>query len=141
VLNAPNQALLPGLPLTTARMGIVGVCTACAGGPDILRAMSEVWYMVTATLPDEDTRDRYVEWLGEGHLDQVIRGGATTARLVRVDEPSAPLEVASVYTFASREAFDLYVRNHAPRLRAEGLARFGPETGVAFRRQVGTILT
>ena len=97
--------------------------------------------MVTATLPDEDTRDRYLEWIQADHLVQVIRGGATTARLVRVDEPAAPLEVASMYTFPSRAAFDLYVRDHAPRLRAEGLSRFGPESRVTFRRQVGTILT
>jgi Domain of unknown function (DUF4286) len=103
--------------------------------------MNEVWYMVTATLPDEDTRDAYVEWLRAGHLEQVIRGGASGARLVRIDEPARPLEVASVYTFPDRAAFDTYVRDHAPRLRAEGLSKFGPGSGVTFRRQVGTILT
>jgi len=118
-----------------------GGCTACAGGPDILRGMEQVWYMVTATLPDEDTRDAYLEWIRGGHLDHVIRGGASTASLVRIDEPAGPLEVSAVYTFPSRGAFDLYVRDHAPRLRAAGLAQFGPPNGVTFRRQVGTILT
>jgi hypothetical protein len=122
-------------------MGDREACTACAGGPDILRAMNEVWYMVTATLPDEDTRDAYVEWLRDGHLDQVIRGGASSATLVRLDEPARPLEVASMYTFPNRSAFDTYARDHAPRLRAEGLSKFGPASGVTFRRQVGTILT
>jgi len=103
--------------------------------------MSEVWYMVRATLPDEDTRDAYLKWIQGGHLDQVIRGGASTARLVRVDEPPQPLDVLAMYTFPSRGAFDLYLRDHAPRLRAEGLERFGPQNGVSFRRQVGTILT
>lgn len=116
-------------------------CTACAGRPDMLRLMDEVWYMVTATLPDEDTRGAYLAWLQDGHLDQVRQAGAGTAMLVRVDEPARPLEVSTVYTFPSRVAFDAYVRDHAPRLRAEGLHRFGPGSGVTFRRQVGTILT
>jgi hypothetical protein len=103
--------------------------------------MKEVWYMVTATLPDEDTRDAYLEWIQGGHLDQVMRGGAATARLVQIDEPSRPLEVSAMYTFPSRADFDAYIRDHAPRLRAEGLSKFGPTSGVTFRRQVGTILT
>jgi hypothetical protein len=114
---------------------------ACAGGPDILTLMSGVWYMVTATLPDEDTRASYLAWLARGHLDQVKAGGASTAHLVTVDEPAQPLEVCTVYTFPTRAAFDCYLRDHAPRLRAEGLGRFGPSTGVTFRRQIGTILT
>ena len=91
-------------------------------------------------MPDEHTRTAYLEWIQSGHLDQVRRGGATTATLVKVLEPASPLEVASIYTFASREAFDVYLRDHAPRLRSEGVARFGPQSGVTFRRQVGTIL-
>jgi hypothetical protein len=87
--------------------------------------MAEVWYMVTAALPDEDTRAAYVAWIGGGHLDQVLAGGASSARLVRVDDPGAGLEVSSVYTFPSREAFEVYLREHAPRLRAEGLEKFG----------------
>lgn len=92
-------------------------------------------------MPDEDTRDAYLEWIQGGHLDQVIQGGAGSARLVQIDEPERPLEVSAVYTFPGRAAFDAYIREHAPRLRAEGLSRFGPTSGVTFRRQVGTILT
>jgi len=102
--------------------------------------MPATWYMVTASLPDEDTRRAYLEWLQDGHLDQVKQGGANSAMLVKVTDPAAPLEVASIYTFPSREAFDGYLRDHAPRLRSEGLARFGPQSGVTFRRQIGTIL-
>ena len=43
------------------------------------------------------------------------------------------------YTFASREAFAAYERDHAPRLRAEGLALFGPDKGVSYRRTLGTV--
>ena len=98
-------------------------------------------YMVTAVLPDEDTRKAYVTWMQSGHLDhRSSREGPDSAKLVAVDDPAQPLEVCSIYTFLSREAFDVYLRDHAPRLRAEGLSRFGPQTGVKFRRQVGTIL-
>jgi hypothetical protein len=96
--------------------------------------------MVTAVLPDEDTRKAYVAWMQGGHLAQVVQAGAISAQLVAVDDPARPLEVCSIYTFPSRESFDVYLRDHAPRLRADGLSRFGAQTGVKFRRQVGTIL-
>jgi hypothetical protein len=59
---------------------------------------------------------------------------------VNISEPASPLEVCSIYTFPTRELFNGYIRDYAPRLRSEGLARFGPQSGVSFRRQVGTIL-
>ena len=97
--------------------------------------------MFSRVAMDAPGRKTLLEWIQSGHLDQVRKGGATTAMLVNVTEPAAPLEVASIYTFPSREAFDVYLRDHAPRLRSEGLRRFGPGSGVRFRRQVGTILT
>jgi hypothetical protein len=99
-----------------------------------------VWYAVTATFPDEDIKARYIAWITQGHLEEVRRGGAVSARLVAITEPASPLEVHALYEFPSRHALDVYLRDHAPRLRAEGLARFGPGSGVIFRRQVGTIL-
>jgi hypothetical protein len=43
------------------------------------------------------------------------------------------------YHFPSREAFAAYERDHAPRLRADGLRRFPPERGVSYRRSVGVV--
>jgi len=45
------------------------------------------------------------------------------------------LTLESRYTFASRAAFEAYERDHAARLRAEGLALF--PSGVAFTRTTG----
>lgn len=102
--------------------------------------MHEVAYTVTALLPDTVTRDRFVRWLREGHIQQVVGGGAKEAVVVVVEEPATPLKVVCRYIFASREAFDLYQTNHAPKLRAEGLRLFGPELGVSFERSVGKVI-
>jgi hypothetical protein len=37
--------------------------------------------------------------------------------------------------------FEDYERDHAPRLRAEGLRLFGPEKGAVYRRSLGTVVT
>lgn len=100
--------------------------------------MTRVAYTVTATLPDEPTRDSFVAWLLAGHVDQVRAGGADVARVVQLTDP--PLGVQCRYEFPSEEAFERYLRVHAPALRAEGVARFGSVSGVTFRREVGTIL-
>jgi hypothetical protein len=102
--------------------------------------MQEIAYTVTALLPDAVTRDRYVRWLREGHIQQVVAGGAKEAVVVAVDEPPRPLKVVCRYIFANREAYDQYVTEHAPKLRAEGMALFGPELGVSFERSVGKVI-
>lgn len=98
-------------------------------------------YIVTAALPDETVRDEYVRWLRDGHLAAVVAGGAVRAELVQVDRDTEgdPYRVQSSYLFPSREAFDTYVREHAPALRADGLLRFPPERGVAYTRTVGVV--
>ncbi len=100
--------------------------------------MARVAYTVTAILPDTPTRDLYEAWLLGGHVQQVLAGGAEAAQVVRLSEP--PLAVQSRYEFASEGAFERYLQDHAPALRADGLARFGSVSGVTFRREVGTIL-
>jgi hypothetical protein len=82
--------------------------------------------------------ERYVDWLTRGHVQQVLAGGALSVQVVRLSEP--PLSVQSRYEFLTPDAYQRYLRDHAPRLRAEGLALFGPQTGVVFRREVGTIV-
>ncbi|MFZ4576077.1 MAG: DUF4286 family protein [Phycisphaerales bacterium] len=96
-------------------------------------------YCVTATFPDEATRDEYAHWLEHGHLQGVIAGGATDAALLIPDDPPGRWRVHARYTFQSRDAFDRYVREAAPALRAEGLARFPPARGVSFERELAAI--
>ena len=79
----------------------------------------------------------YLDWLAGGHAAQVLAGGADRAEVVRLQGDS--LQVETRYRFPDRAAFDRYERDHAPALRADGLARFG-EAGIRFERTVGTIL-
>lgn len=97
-------------------------------------------YTVTATRPDETTASEYIVWLKGGHVQAVVAGGAASAHVIRVEEPAAPILVEARYLFASTEDYDRYLRDHAPRLRAEGLAKFGPQRGVTFQRRHGRVV-
>lgn len=104
-----------------------------------------ILYAVTASLPDEPLRDEYVAWLTGGHVQDVIAAGAIEARVVVLDPepPSSPGEnatfrVESVYIFPTRQALETYFRDHAPRLRAQGVARFASR-GVTFQRRIGRV--
>ena len=104
--------------------------------------MSAIAYSVTATLPDARTADEYVSWLEDGHLDAVIKGGAHSAMIVRLDpvSPADRPQVETRYIFSTRALFDQYVRDHAPALRAEGLRRFPPERGIVMTRRTGIVV-
>jgi hypothetical protein len=41
--------------------------------------------------------------------------------------------------FPSRKAFDTYLHDHAPALRADGQKHFPPESGITYERQVAEI--
>ncbi|MFN0011256.1 MAG: DUF4286 family protein [Phycisphaerales bacterium] len=101
-----------------------------------------VAYTVRATCPSPAVAAAYVAWLEGGHVDQVMKGGAHSAMIVRLDaeRPGDEARVEVRYVFSTREVFDRYIREHAPGLRADGLKHFGPETGVRFERTVGEIL-
>lgn len=101
-------------------------------------------YAVTATCPSGEVAARYISWLvDEGHLEAVRRAGAVSALAVRLDPPpNAPcksVRVLSIYHFADRNAFHAYEKDHAPRLRAEGVARFDG-AGITFERSTGEIV-
>jgi hypothetical protein len=72
---------------------------------------------------------------------QVLAGGAVSARIVLPDRANdtAPAVVEVQYVFPSRKAFDTYVRDHAPALRADGLKHFPPGSGITHERQVAEI--
>ncbi len=97
-------------------------------------------YTVIATLPDEAAASEYLAWLTGGHAESVVAGGAASARVVRIEEPPDPIQVEAQYVFASRADYDRYLRDHAPRLRAEGLALFGAPRGITFERRVGRVM-
>lgn len=102
-------------------------------------------YTVVATLPDERTLEEYIAWLLGGHIQAVLRGGATAAEVIGLDRDDrkgsgAPFQVESRYTFPTREAFATYEADHAPALRADGATRFGGRAGVSFSRAFGMVL-
>lgn len=96
-----------------------------------------ILYEVQTTFRDADTARRWVAWLHAEHIAEVISCGAANGRLVRLDEPAMTYVVQ--YEFTSRAAFDAYLRDHAPRLRVEGLKRF-PATEVTCARRSGEIM-
>ena len=95
-------------------------------------------YTVRATFADPDMADAWIAWLVGGHIDAVLAAGALNADIVRLD--AAGLNALEVrYAFADADAFRAYERDHAPRLRAEGAARF-PPSEVAYDRSDGPIV-
>jgi quinol monooxygenase YgiN len=72
--------------------------------------------------------DAFAAWL-PGHVAELLAlPGFVSADIFRIEEPAPPAgEVAlSVrYRLRDRAALDAYLNGHAPRLRAEGIARFG----------------
>jgi hypothetical protein len=58
----------------------------------------------------------------------------------RADD-AVPGVVETQYVFPSRKAFDTYMRDHAPALRANAQKHFPPESGITFERQVAEIAT
>lgn len=107
------------------------------------QAGPQIAYTVTATLPGA-VAEEYIAWLTGGHVADVIAGGAASGQIARLDQagPDAggTVRIEVQYLFPDRAAFDRYEREGAPKLRAEGLARFGPDRGVSFERRVGEVV-
>jgi hypothetical protein len=102
--------------------------------------MDPVAYTVTATFTKPELVSRYIAWLAGGHVKAVCDAGALSALVVVLDATSGELPTLEVrYLFPDRETLDRYFTDHAPRLRAEGLALFGPETGTRFTRSTGAV--
>jgi hypothetical protein len=97
--------------------------------------MSEIAYTVTATFADAALAEAWLRWLRGGHVAAVLAGGAARAEIVALDGPPLCYEVR--YHFPTREAYERYEREFAPRLRAEGLSLF-PQ-GIRYSRSVGAV--
>jgi hypothetical protein len=102
--------------------------------------VSAVLYEVTLTVERAITGD-YLAWL-HGHLREMLAlPGFLDARLSEVGDP-APGEDAVVfcchYRLQDAAALDAYLRDHAPRMRADGQQRFGAR--FSAQRRVMTVL-
>lgn len=102
-----------------------------------------VYYAVICTIENQSKVSEWVDWLEKGHIDDVKKGGATDARIIRHDPEEGGTEGATTlevqYIFPDRQAFDHYVAEYAPKLRQEGLEKFPPEDGFSYARRIGEV--
>jgi len=101
---------------------------------DLAEWLTPVAYSVFITVPDA-LLPAWLTWMRTRHLADVLAAGALSADLIELDGGGHEAR----YRFASREAFAAYERDHAPRLRAEGLSLFPVEKGMQYRRALGTL--
>ena len=94
-------------------------------------------YTVRGEFDDSAVAAQWVAWLQHGHLAEVLACGAQEAVLVQL----TPLAFEVRYRFADAAAFATYERDFAPKLRAEGLAKFPASRGARMSRSTGEILT
>lgn len=77
---------------------------------------------------DTDVRAAYLPWL-RAHITEICAApGVQGAQCFDMLDPAPAagrFALCVQYRFADAEALDTYLREHAPRLRADGMARFG----------------
>lgn len=77
---------------------------------------------------DPDIREAYMAWL-RGHVAEIVTlpgfGGADVFEVVDPAQADGGAQVCMQYRLHDAAALDAYLREHAPRLRADGIARFG----------------
>lgn len=93
-----------------------------------------VTYEVTATVREE-LRDGYIAFMRGQHIPDLLATGAFAAASIA---ESAPGRFRMRYEANSRASLERYLREHAPRLRADFLGRF-PD-GVEVAREEWTVL-
>jgi hypothetical protein len=107
-------------------------------------------YTVTATFDDPAIADEWVAWLRDEHVRDVIDAGAVDGEVVMLNSDEGYAASGSDpkrqtcevrYHFSDRAAFETYVRDHAPRLREEGLKRFPLERGIVYSRRSGEVVS
>lgn len=86
---------------------------------------------------NQELANSWVAWLRDGHLQDVMDGGACSAEVVQIDDNVPHYEIH--YRFATRESLNRYLKEFAPRLREEGLERFPLALGLEYRRSTGVV--
>ena len=87
---------------------------------------------------DPEVARRWLCWLTETHIADVMQAGASGAEIVQMGEQSGAWEIR--YRFADREAFQRYLEQHADDLRADGASRFPVESGLHYSRTHGQVV-
>ena len=94
-------------------------------------------YNVTINV-DESIHSAWLKWMQHKHINDVLKTGLfTKAKLVKVlvEEEMGGTTYAVQYFTDSKEKLENYYKNHAPRLREEGLSLFGDKM-LAFRTEL-----
>lgn len=76
---------------------------------------------------DAAVQDDYRRWL-RGHIDEILSlPGFVGARMFEVLDPpvAGRVSLCVQYRLTDQDALDDYLRDHAPRLRGDAMARFG----------------
>jgi len=98
-------------------------------------ARGEVVYEVNIDL-EADIRSEYLAWL-DAHVAEICTlPGFLGAQVLQVtDPPPAPgrASLCVQYRLTGPDALGRYLAEHAPRLRTEGLARFGTRFSASRR--------
>jgi len=98
-------------------------------------ANSVVVHSVRTDFADAAARDRYVDWLREGHCLAMVRhGGALSAEVTVLDDGA----VEARYLFASRRDYELYRTGPAIEFDAERELLFPAGSGVRTTTTLGT---
>jgi hypothetical protein len=93
-------------------------------------------YNVTVHI-ENNRREEWLRWMKEEHIPDVLATGKfSSARLFRVcTEDEKETTYAVQYTTTSKETLNAYYEQDAPRLRQEGINRFGAALA-AFRTEL-----
>ena len=92
---------------------------------------SQVIYEVSLNLKSLETRAEVIGWLRGAHIIRVLQSKGFLAAELYDSEPNNQIVVR--YTVSNKDDLDRYITELAPRLRAEGVERFGSNM-IAERR-------
>ncbi len=83
-----------------------------------------ILYEVRITI-DQSLTDEYRVWL-DAHMHEIVAlPGFEFAEMLREPADAGRAVFVCHYWLEGRDALEHYLREHAPRLRADGIARFG----------------
>ncbi len=100
--------------------------------------MNLISYTVRCTFTDHSVAPKWLEWLEQEHLQEVLDGGAHQAVVYQMDGEDLTYEIR--YEFLDRNKFDEYEQKYAPELRKKGLDRFPLSLGLEYQRTVATAI-
>ncbi len=103
-----------------------------------------IYFGVTAKLPNEELAREYIDWLSSKVIPAVLREGATSGRIVRL-QPTTPaqleIKIETQYVFPSSSDFNKYANGSvATELKTEGTTRFMSRGLEFIGKDIGEIL-